>query len=218
MFGKLLTKIKQLARERGFHGDPNRFDDPVALQTEWGPAKGGGTNFRTHRLVSTGPERMEFRASLGAKLFYGVFLLVGLGVIAGVASAAIAKGVAGFRKQETIGILFGLVFATVGGLLWYFGTAPIVFDRRKGRFWKGRKSPDEVFGKSSLKYFATFEEIHALQLVSEYCSGNKHSYYSYELNLVLADGRRINVIDHGRIQEDARQLAEFLDKPLWDAI
>jgi hypothetical protein len=37
--------------------------------------------------------------------------------------------------------------------------------------------------------------------------------------LVLNDGSRINVIDHGnlkRIREDAAALAEFLGKPLWE--
>ena len=59
-----------------------------------------------------------------------------------------------------------------------------------------------------------------MQLVSEYCRGNKSSFYSYELNLVLANGRRINVVDHGNIeslQKDARTLAAFLDIPVWDA-
>ncbi len=61
--------------------------------------------------------------------------------------------------------------------------------------------------------------MHALQLISEYVSG-KSSYYSYELNLVLDDGSRINVVDHGNlaaIREDAGKLALFLAKPLWDA-
>jgi hypothetical protein len=51
-------------------------------------------------------------------------------------------------------------------------------------------------------------------------TGNKNSYYSYELNLVLDDGSRINVVDHGnldRLRSDAQTLSRFLDKPVWDA-
>ncbi len=51
-------------------------------------------------------------------------------------------------------------------------------------------------------------------------TGNKSSYYSYELNLVLDDGSRINVVDHGnldRLRGDAQTLSRFLDKPVWDA-
>jgi hypothetical protein len=41
---------------------------------------------------------------------------------------------------------------------------------------------------------------------------------SYELNLVLKDGRRINVVDHGgadKIRTDAATLADFLGVPVW---
>jgi hypothetical protein len=34
------------------------------------------------------------------------------------------------------------------------------------------------------------------------------------------DGKRVNVIDHGdleKVRTDARTLAEFLNKPVWDA-
>ena len=51
-------------------------------------------------------------------------------------------------------------------------------------------------------------------------SGNKNSYYSYELNLVLEDGSRVNVVDQGnlkRLRSDAQTLSRFLDKPVWDA-
>ena len=67
---------------------------------------------------------------------------------------------------------------------------------------------------------APLSSIHALQLLSEFISGSKNSYYSYELNLVLHDGSRINVVDHGnleRLRSDASTLSQFLGKPVWDA-
>ncbi len=104
--------------------------------------------------------------------------------------------------------------------MFYFGTSPIVFDKYKSSFWKGRKSPDEVSERKEIKYFTELANIHALQIISEYCSGNKSSYYSYELNLVLKNGSRINVVDHGnltKLREDAQTLSAFLGKPVWDA-
>ena len=118
-------------------------------------------------------------------------------------------------------MLIGLALMAVGGFLFYQGTAPIVFDQRTGFFWKGRKTPDVIIGQESLKHFTELDQIHALQLISEYCRGNKSSYYSYELNLVLEDGKRVVVVDHGSkkgIREDAGTLSEFLGKPVWDAI
>jgi hypothetical protein len=65
------------------------------------------------------------------------------------------------------------------------------------------------------------EDVYAIQLLSEYCCGNESRFYSYELNLVLKDGGRMNVIDHGNravLREQARELSLFLGKPVWDAI
>ena len=66
------------------------------------------------------------------------------------------------------------------------------------------------------------EDIYAIQVLAEVCvSHNKNRttrYNSYELNLVLTGGSRVNVIDHGnreQILEDARTLASFLGVPLW---
>ena len=78
-----------------------------------------------------------------------------------------------------------------------------------------------VYDKEELKAFTKLDDIHAIQLISEYISGKKSSYYSYELNLVLKDASRINVIDHGNdstISSNAKVLSRFLDVPVWDAI
>ncbi len=201
--------------------DPSSFNDPIAMQTKWTPAKGGGASFRTHKLVNINSYRMEFRVSAGAVVFYLMFLLMGLSVM-------IIFSIANFSandKPPFIAIIMplsvGLVFTIIGACMLYFGTAPIVFDKQKGFFWKGRKAPDEVFDKTTIKHFTELENIHALQLISEYCRGNKSSYYSYELNLILKDGNRINVVDHGnqrKLKEDANTLSAFLEKPVWDAI
>ena len=99
--------------------------------------------------------------------------------------------------------------------------APIVFDKASGYFWKGRKFPQDVPDPRSLKNVVQIGQIHALQLLAEYVRGSKSSYYSYELNLVLEDGKRLNVVDHGnqtKLREDAKTLSQFLGKPVWDAI
>ena len=46
-------------------------------------------------------------------------------------------------------------------------------------------------------------------------------FYSYEINLVLKNGRRVNVADHGdldSLRADADMLANFLEVPVWDAL
>ncbi|NTV13257.1 MAG: hypothetical protein HGA96_04915 [Desulfobulbaceae bacterium] len=222
MLNSLLQKIQELVGRRVSVFDPASLNDPVALQTAWTPAKGGGANFCTHRLVSVDHSRLEFKATAGAVVFYLIFLLAGLGMMYFFLSAAFRTGGAlGLTFAALMPLLIGLIFALVGGVMLYFGTAPIVFDTRQGCFWKGRKSPENTFDKGSLKVYSRLDEIHALQIISEYCSGNKSSYYSYELNLVLKDGQRLNVVDHGnlaRLREDAGKLAQFLGRPLWDGL
>ncbi len=46
-------------------------------------------------------------------------------------------------------------------------------------------------------------------------------FWSYELNLVLRNGKRINLIDHGNqrdIRWDAGNLSRMIGVPIWDFI
>ena len=52
-----------------------------------------------------------------------------------------------------------------------------------------------------------------------YNKSGKRSYYSYELNMVLNGGERINVMDHGNqaaLTGDAQRIARLLDVPVWE--
>ena len=91
MFKKFVEKLQSLTREPVAY-DPSHLDDSIAMQTDWTPAKSGGANFRTHRLVEVNTSRMEFRASAGAIAFSLVFLLIGLGVIIGFSVAILSSG------------------------------------------------------------------------------------------------------------------------------
>jgi len=222
MLKKLKVALKQIASQYApVPFDASRFNDPLAMQIQWTPVKPGGTNFRTHKLAMIDFNRMEFKTSIGARLFYSVFLLVGLGVGIGFTIAAAKTGTPFFESDFIIPILFGLVFTIAGGVLFYIGAKPVVFDKRSGYFWKCWKAPDKAFNPNAMEDYTKLSDIHALQLISEFIRGDKSSYHSYELNLVLKDGNRVNVVDHGnqvKLQEDARTLADFLGKPVWDAI
>lgn len=220
MYKKIMQKLLRMTGEQNVF-DPSQLGDPIALQTGWTPAKRGGTNFRTHKLVEVNSYRIEFRASIGAKLFYLIFLLAGIGIIMVFTFKTLSAGVFSFNVDTIMPLLIGLVFMVAGGCMLYFGTVPIVFDKTKGTFQKGRRTQNITSDRNAHKNYTQLDNIHALQLISEYIRSNKNSYYSYELNLVLENGKRINVIDHGnehRIREDAGTLSTFLNKPVWDAI
>ncbi len=219
MLERVVRKIRRITPS-AVPFDPSCFDDPVALRTSWDPAKGGGASFRTHRLVDEGNGRMAFKATRGALAFYGIFLAVGLAGLGAFAFRVVPASGSGGTLSMVLPLLAASAFAAAGGGLLWTGAAPIVFDTRRGEFWRGRVAPSEVADPSRLKAWADLGRIHALQIVSEHCRGNDSSYYSYELNVVLEDGSRLNVIDHGDLDElraDARALSGLLGKPLWDA-
>ena len=216
----MLKKLKKWIKTAGSIEpfDPSRFNDPLAEFIEWTPHKRGGSNFHTHKMVSVDYNRLEFRATLGAKLFSGVFIAAGIGfpilfLTAGSESPEMQSiwGVLGI-------ILFGAVFAGAGGWIYFSMAKPRVFDKLSSMYWKGHKKPDYIYRPEDKKDATMLSDIYAIQLIREYVKSDKSSYYSYELNLVLEDGKRLNVIDHGNkneIMEDARELGEYLNVPVW---
>ena len=199
--------------------DRSNFNDSIATKTNWYPMKLGGTNFQTHKLVTVNPNRLEFKATLLAKLFYSTFSFFGIIVLVDFYFSDFLINGLSFNKDTIMTLFVSFILIGVSSILFYFGTKPIIFDKNKGFFWKGWKEPDKIFNKKDLKYFTKLEQIHALQIISEYIHDRKNSYYSYELNIILKDGKRINIIDHSNLnilQNDASTISKFLNIPIWN--
>lgn len=223
MLNKLINAVKQSLQPLE-PVNPSSFDDPVALQTSWTPAKRGGANFCTHKLRRINPSRCEFKLTAAAMLFFSLFFAIGIGVLI----AAAVMFTSGESPGETaVPLVFmavlGLVFSMIGAGLMASQSVPTVLDTKVGLCWKGRKDPRMAANRDQMKLCLPLDEVHAVQLISEHCrsSGkNASSYYSYELNLVRHDGSRVNLVDHGngrRIRQDAESLSKCLGVPVWDA-
>jgi hypothetical protein len=174
--------------------DPAVFGDPLALKTKWTPLSPGGASFATHRLRETDPGRLELKKSVGSFFFGATFVLVGLGTVA-----------AGALDGPWFLMVLGGVFAAAG--TWFGWPTSQVFDGNSRQI-SLRTGP------------LSFSAIHAVQIVKEHVRRNKKSYWSYELNLVLKDGERVNVVDHAdlpRIQSESQMLKTLLGCKLWDA-
>lgn len=205
----------------GEEGDVEGGYDPtpaprreLSVHVDWSPAAGGGTNFKTHKLVEVDAQRVGFQATAGARLFSLIFFASGAFVTFGMSGIFGAQGDS-FTLLFTVP--FGLIFMAVGAWMWRGYGRPILFDRRAGYFWVGRGDPTDPTARASMKHAVELERIHALQLLSERVSGSDSSYTSYELNLVLDDGDRLNVVDHGNLlalRADAERLAAFLNVEL----
>lgn len=212
----------------------SRFNDPIALKTEWKPMTNGGANFQTHKLRQVSDSRVEFDPTFMGVGFSIIFILTGLFVFVPLVLFACViplfsmfSEANGSSMQISLsgggccGGLFGLLFIGLGYYMFSNILRPIVFDLDKDRFWKGLREPAELDNKTS----CSLDAIHAIQLIGEWNKRRSDrkdvSFYSYELNLVLPDGNRIHAVEHGdlkQIWEDAKVLGTFLNKPVWDDI
>ena len=195
----ILSSLFSLFQDKREILDLESFEDELAFRISWDPLVGGGTNFCTHRLQKTSGlmnNSIEFKPTFIAYLVSISFAVIGL-------IAILSSGSSGS------GALIAL--APLGFGLW--SLRDLV--KQKSSF----SSSSRVFCKNTKS--CGFDNICAIQLLREYVSGNKNSYYSYELNLVCINGERINIVDHGAlhaIREDASILADYLSVPVWDAI
>jgi hypothetical protein len=199
--------------------DPRSFNDPLALQVSWAPASPGGTSFRTHSFVEVPPQQVRFRATLQAYAFGGLF--AGLGGLFTFFSGRFPQRHTDPAVTHWFVLLLGPLFLALGLYMLYSFCRPIVFDRSSGYFWKGWPPKDTLSGLGSPKNALPLAQIHALQLLAERCRSRRGSFFSFELNLVLNDGRRIPVVDHGNLQailDDSAALGRFLGKPVWHGI
>jgi len=189
---------------------PTHLQDALALRIEWAPLVKGGTNFRTRRLAQIGPHRLEYRALRSAVMFSMLFLTIGVAAVSVPVSYTYFFSVVP-QGWMSIPLLGGGVFVTFGAVFLRKDVQRIGLDKVRGEFRRGRTR-------------IPLSDIHAIQIVGEllgtsgmYTTAN---FESYEINLVLSNGSRTNVVDHGdeleRVRDDASQLARFLSVPVWD--
>lgn len=162
----------------------------MAAKVDWTPLRPGGFNFVTHALVEEGPSRLVMRPTLGLRIFGLVFALAGLSMV-----------VIGARLSQWVALVLGIPVTAAGAWV-LFRKGGAAFDRQARAF----------VGKTSVP----FTSIHALQLIKEDVDGD---FDSYELNLVLTSGERINVTDHSgrqQVKADAQRLGSFIGCKVWD--
>lgn len=202
--------------------DLSQFDDPVARQAEWTHCNIGGQSFGTFALVmGPRPGRVEFKTTEGFKIFAAASALLGMGVI-----ALSLQFMEPFSKYQIRGFMAAAGFFLAGPLMYFLAAKPRVFDKHVGCYWKGHRRPRLTSAGEASADAPRLNAIHAVQLIGKTIKhtggyGLGRRYRNYELNLVLTNSRRINVIDHGNsrmILRDAKILADFLGVPLWNAL
>ena len=210
---KMKTKAEQAMAVESVDVAHDRFNDEFSREVDWSPLKPGGSSFGTHYLITpeSGGRTLMFKATKGGLVFGLVFLIIGLAIL----GFMLWQIVTGQSFQLLwVGLLIGLPFAVAGFFLMRWLTKPRVFDLVSRDYYAGFKKPDREQDKC-----IDLNRVKALQLITEKVRSSKSRYNSYELNLILKDGSRVSVVDHGNYEQmllDAEQLAKALHVPLWD--
>ena len=211
---KLEAKIREMQQAQIARMDLSRFNDPMTEKVEWIPMKSGGANFKTNILKQKSPSQYAFQLSKGGILFTGLFGVIGTGVSIG--------GLIALLSGEVVALFFlfvGLIFTVASFFLYRTMGTPIYFDSSMGMIWKGKNQPKLAGNQQDKQRVIYFNEVHAIQIISERVRSKNGSYSSYEINLVLGDSSRFHLVDHGnyaQIQTDSEILSGILGKPIWD--
>ena len=175
------------------------------------PLQPGGSNFKSHKLKQISLSKLKYIPTIGGVIFCLLFLVIGL-VVLGIGLKPLINSV-NIKNVNWFLIVFGTVFSIVGGSFLYIMCKPRVFSKQENSFYKS-------YLVSNSKDKIRLNSIIAIQIIGETINSDNGSYGSFELNLVLNDGTRQNVVDHGNIKSiinDAYVISKFLNVPIWHA-
>jgi len=224
MFDKI--KDKMLAYEQHVRELESKiaqqFDDPVAQNTGWTHlAMGSGSSYRSQKLAPAHNQIKVVKTARALILPVG-FALVGIALILAALNDYVQLAPTGTEPLSTSQFLILLLmgaFFLVPAAVFLRPKNKFTFDKSSGDCWRGRKPASGPFENSDR---FRLERIKGLQILEKQVSGSHgdKTFTSYELNLILDDHDRINVMDHGdadALRADAERLSQFLGIPLFDA-
>ncbi|WP_395373690.1 hypothetical protein [Marinicella sp. W31] len=210
----------------------------------WRPLKRGGTSWRTHKIKQQA-EILKVIPTKSEQLIGWIILLVALAALFGLVPYLFSHEKTTLAIFTLIAApLFGLM-----GYAMAKSVKTLTFDLFQGVYFQGKQQdpieaslnqpPKKPFFRMTeygddtdirQQAHGRLRDIVALQIIEETISNRRHGthgvgnrnrqFTSYELNLVLQDGKRLNVMDHGswtKFEEDCEQISQFLQLPIWRA-
>ena len=193
-------------------------EDSFASAVSWKPLLPGGSNFTTHKLEYVAEDQVAFASTIGARLFTLAF--AGVGSLVFLIGLVLLTSSVNFFPGLMM-IVFGGLFAAVGIWMFFRFDEAIMFDKERGLYWKANKPPRLEQKTVKRSNCCLLEDVAGIQLLAEKVGSQGSAFFSYELNLVLSDSSRVQVIDHSNLDQirmDAATLGTFLEVPVWDGI
>ena len=210
-----LKTLDTLKNSRSVRPPDYILSDPEAGQADCNSLKSKSTlQFRKLRIVSS--SQASFVAGMSER-FKSLFV-IGFGGLLGIGTA--------FKLQETPEpglvalMLIGLALMGVGVYLYRSADKPVYFDRKNNLFWTGKR-PNLSGVDAGPDSWCRISDLKAIQVLAERVLDEDGPDIIYELNLILADQSRRNVVRHATrktIEQDGADLATWLDVPFWNGL
>jgi hypothetical protein len=227
MFTKLLSLLKSIGErnQKAFADKIESFNDPIAKTIGWNSISRIHCGFINRKLLKSKNDSIFFIPSTTAVLFHMGFIIMGgyvmweFSLLRPTIGTIVLYPISTFMNyihflpkllssSKACGHLFGFAFLLMGLLGLCYSLRPIIFNTANRSYSKGFWRKEKV----------SFNDIHAIQIISE--TGNEpEDPITYELNLVLKNKKRINVLAHPKkktIIKNATELSQMLSVPVWD--
>ncbi len=196
-----------------------KLNDAVANKTKWATPVSSKKS-TPFKLSEIDEKIVTFKTPYLSMVAPFAFILIGL--LATITFSIVFTEVMGLYSI-LIGLLFGGIFMFFGSKIFWNYLDKAIFDKDVSYFWRDKKQPN-VWNSVKTDSYCKLSDIYAIQLIHENTNTVNNSRNkirgSYEFNLVLNNGERINLLAHSRrniLQKDAAQLADFITIHHWDA-
>jgi hypothetical protein len=179
--------------------DPQNNKSPIFPDT--------GTNFRDREISQINGSRIEIKPTIQSYLFY----LIVMGIAGFIFIIGINQKYQTTFSTTIFTIVLIVIVSKIPVAIYKLITTKIVFDQNRNIFWMGR---DEYNAKTKI----SLQDIDSIQIITKTIVDSEGpNWKSYELNIVVKNGDRYNILDHSnikKIMEEGEILSKFLGVPL----
>ena len=201
----------------------------AAKKLSWSSNSTASANFSNYRVVRT-------RTGLGIRPASGKrivgLILIALSVLFAPLAVVVFSMLLGTEGHRWPGVIIGLLFISVfclTGLRSLFARDAFTFDLHTRRFFTGSRPPKDIRRAGSS--CGALSDIAGIQILSRWVyrsstgrqrfSHSQAGWCSYQLNLVLRNGSRVRLLDHGnekQLRHDASLIARTLRLEIWERL
>lgn len=202
-------------------------EESTARKLSWTSNSTASANYANYRVLRTGTG-LCVRPALGKRLIG--LILIALSVLFAPLAIVVFSMLLGTEGSRWPGVALGLLFVAVffiTGLRSLFARDAFTFDLHTRRFYFGNRPPKDL--RRSGSSCGALSDIAGIQILSRWIyrsstarkpvATSHAGWCSYQLNLVLKDGSRIRLLDHGnekQLRHDASLIARTLRIEIWE--